>query len=233
MFGANTHLPFSVHDNVDHPLNLYAATKKCNELMAHSYAHLFGLPTTGLRFFTVYGPWGRPDMAMWLFADAIIAGRPIKLFNHGRMRRDFTYVDDVVESIVRLVDHTPQADPNWTGARPDPASSAAPWRVYNIGNHTAVELLEVVRLLEEAIGTKAKCEFLPMQPGEVPGNLCRCRGPGARCRLQAGNARLPTASAGSSTGSGPITAFGDRPTTHPWQRPAASQPSERPVTESV
>jgi len=167
VFGANTRLPFSVHDNVDHPLNLYGATKKCNELLAHSYSHLFGLPTTGLRFFTVYGPWSRPDMAMWLFADAIIAGRPIKLFNHGRMRRDFTYVDDVVESIIRLIDHTPRTDPNWTGDKPDPASSAAPWRVYNIGNHSAVELLEVVRLLEEAIGAKAKCELLPMQPGDV------------------------------------------------------------------
>lgn len=168
VFGANTHLPFSVHANVDHPLNLYAATKKSNELMAHSYAHLFGLPTTGLRFFTVYGPWGRPDMAMWLFADAITSGRPIRLFNHGRMRRDFTYVDDVVEAVVRLVEHTPRADPDWNGARPDPASSSAPWRVYNIGNHTAIELLEVVRLFEEAIGTKANCELLPMQPGEVP-----------------------------------------------------------------
>jgi UDP-glucuronate 4-epimerase len=168
VFGANTHQPYSVHDNVDHPLNLYGATKKCNELMAHSYAHLFGLPTTGLRFFTVYGPWNRPDMAMWLFADAITAGRPIQLFNHGRMRRDFTYVDDVVESIIRLIDHAPRPDPNWNGDKPDPASSAAPWRVYNIGNHSPVELLEVVRLLEEAIGTKAKCEFLPMQPGDVP-----------------------------------------------------------------
>jgi UDP-glucuronate 4-epimerase len=167
VFGANTHLPFSVHDNVDHPLNLYGATKKSNELLAHSYSHLFGLPTTGLRFFTVYGPWGRPDMAMWLFADAIIAGRPIKLFNHGRMWRDFTYVDDVVESIVRLVDHTPRPDTDWTGDKPDPASSAAPWRVYNIGNHSPVELLEVVRLLEEAIGTRARCEFLPMQAGDA------------------------------------------------------------------
>jgi UDP-glucuronate 4-epimerase len=167
VFGANTRLPFSVHDNVDHPLNLYGATKKCNELLAHSYSHLFGLPTTGLRFFTVYGPWSRPDMAMWLFADAIIGGRPIKLFNHGRMRRDFTYVDDVVESIIRLIDHMPRTDPNWTGDKPDPASSAAPWRVYNIGNHSSVELLEVVRLLEEAIGIRARCEFLPMQPGDV------------------------------------------------------------------
>jgi UDP-glucuronate 4-epimerase len=168
VFGGNTHLPFSVHDNVDHPLNLYGATKRANELMAHSYSHLFGLPTTGLRFFTVYGPWGRPDMAMWLFADAITAGHPIKLFNNGRMRRDFTYIDDVVESVVRLIDHMPQANPNWSGDQPDPASSAAPWRVYNIGNHSPVELFEVVRLIEEAIGTKAKYELLPMQPGDVP-----------------------------------------------------------------
>jgi UDP-glucuronate 4-epimerase len=168
VFGANTRLPFSVHDNVDHPLNLYAATKKSNELMAHSYAHLFGLPTTGVRFFTVYGPWGRPDMAMWLFADAIIAGRPIKLFNHGHMRRDFTYVEDVVDALARLVGHTPRGDPNWTGTRPDPATSVAPWRVYNIGNHSPVDLLEVVRLLEQAIGIKAKCEFLPIQPGDLP-----------------------------------------------------------------
>lgn len=167
VFGANTRQPFSVHDNVDHPLNLYGATKKCNELMAHSYSHLFHLPATALRFFTVYGPWGRPDMAMWLFADAIVTGRPVKLFNHGRMRRDFTYVDDVVEAIVRLIGHTPRSDPNWTGDKPDPASSAAPWRVYNIGNHSPIELLEIVRLLEEAIGTKARCEFLPMQPGEA------------------------------------------------------------------
>src|SRR5215470_11082267 len=168
VYGANTRMPFSTSDNVDHPLSLYGATKKANELMAHSYAHLFGLPATGLRFFTVYGPWGRPDMAMWLFADAIAAGKPIKLFNHGRMRRDFTYVDDVVESIIRLIDHTPRINPNWTGDKPDPASSSAPWRIYNIGNHGPVELFEVVRLLEEAIGTKAKCEFLPMQPGDVP-----------------------------------------------------------------
>jgi UDP-glucuronate 4-epimerase len=232
VFGANTHLPFSVHDNVDHPLNLYAATKKSNELMAHSYAHLFGLPTTGLRFFTVYGPWGRPDMAMWLFADAIISGRPIKLFNHGRMRRDFTYVDDVVESVVRLVDHKPQADPNWDSARPGPASSAAPWRVYNIGNHTAIEVLEVVRLFEAAIGTKAKCEFLPMQPGEVPATYADVED-----LARAVDFRPVTPIA---EGIGRFVDWfrayhrlGDRPTTHPWQRPAASQPSERPLTESV
>jgi UDP-glucuronate 4-epimerase len=168
VYGSNTRMPFSVHDNVDHPLSLYGASKKANELMAHAYAHLFRLPTTGLRFFTVYGPWGRPDMAMWLFASAIIAGQPIKLFNHGNMRRDFTYVDDVVESVVRLVDRAPSGDPSWSGETPDPGSSSAPWRVYNIGNNNPVELLEVVRLLEEKIGMKAKRELLPMQPGDVP-----------------------------------------------------------------
>jgi UDP-glucuronate 4-epimerase len=168
VYGSNTHMPFSVHDNVDHPLSLYGASKKANELMAHSYAHLFRLPTTGLRFFTVYGPWGRPDMAMWLFAKAIMADEPIKLFNHGNMRRDFTYVDDVVESVVRLVDRAPAGDPNDSGDKPDPGSSAAPWRVYNIGNNNPVELTEVVRLLEQAIGKKAKRELLPMQPGDVP-----------------------------------------------------------------
>lgn len=168
VYGSNTHMPFSVHDNVDHPLSLYGASKKANELMAHSYAHLFRLPTTGLRFFTVYGPWGRPDMAMWIFATAILAGEPIKLFNHGNMRRDFTYVDDVVESVARLVDRAPAANSNWSGDKPDPGSSAAPWRVYNIGNNNPVELTEVVRLLEQAIGKKAKRELLPMQPGDVP-----------------------------------------------------------------
>jgi UDP-glucuronate 4-epimerase len=168
VYGSNTRMPFSIHDNVDHPLSLYGASKKANELMAHSYAHLFSLPATGLRFFTVYGPWGRPDMAMWLFASAIIEGRPIKLFNHGNMRRDFTYIDDVVETVVRLVERAPSPDPNWSGDAPDPGSSAAPWRVYNIGNNNPVELLEMVRLLEEAIGKKAKRELLPMQPGDVP-----------------------------------------------------------------
>ncbi|MGA8825635.1 MAG: NAD-dependent epimerase [Pseudolabrys sp.] len=168
VYGSNTNMPFSVHDNVDHPLSLYGASKKANELMSHAYAHLFGLPTTGLRFFTVYGPWGRPDMAIWIFAKAIIAGESIKLFNNGNMRRDFTYIDDVVESVVRLVDRPPTGNPNFSGARPDPGSSSAPWRVYNIGNNKPVELLEVVRLLEEAIGKKAKRELLPMQPGDVP-----------------------------------------------------------------
>lgn len=168
VYGANTRMPFSVHDNVDHPLSLYGASKKANELMAHAYAHLYHLPTTGLRFFTVYGPWGRPDMAMWIFASSIIAGRPIKLFNRGQMRRDFTYVDDVVEAVVRLVEHVPTGNPQWSGEAPDPGSSVAPWRVYNIGNNNSVELLEVVRLLEDAIGIKAKRELAPMQPGDVP-----------------------------------------------------------------
>jgi len=168
VYGNNTHMPFSVHDNVDHPLSLYGASKKANELMAHAYSHLFRLPTTGLRFFTVYGPWGRPDMAMWLFAEAILAGEPIKLFNNGDMRRDFTYVDDIVESILRLVDRAPKPDPHFSGDAPDPGTSSAPWRVYNIGNNNPVELLEVVRHLEEALGVKAKRELMPMQPGDVP-----------------------------------------------------------------
>jgi UDP-glucuronate 4-epimerase len=161
-------MPFSVHDNVDHPLSLYGASKKANELMAHSYAYLFRLPTTGLRFFTVYGPWGRPDMAMWIFATAILADKPIRLFNYGKMRRDFTYVDDVVESIVRLIDMPPKANPDWSGDNPDPGSSSAPWRVYNIGNNNPVDLLDVVDLLEKSIGKKAIRELVEMQPGDVP-----------------------------------------------------------------
>jgi UDP-glucuronate 4-epimerase len=168
VYGGNTAVPFRTADNVDHPLSLYAATKKANEAMAHAYAHLFGVPMTGLRFFTVYGPWGRPDMAMWLFAEAILQGKPIRLFNHGRMRRDFTYVDDVVEAVVRLIGHIPAPDPAWNGAAPNPATSFAPWRLYNIGNHTPVEITEVVRLIEEALGKRATRELLPMQPGDVP-----------------------------------------------------------------
>ncbi len=167
VYGANTQMPFSTVQNVDHPLSLYGATKKANELMAHAYAHLFALPTTGLRFFTVYGPWGRPDMAMWLFTAAILAGRPIKLFNHGRMRRDFTYVDDVTESVVRLVDHVPQPNAAWSGDAPDPASSSAPWRIYNIGNDRTVEVKRVVELLEAQLGRTAVKELVPMQPGDV------------------------------------------------------------------
>jgi UDP-glucuronate 4-epimerase len=168
VYGGNTKMPFSVHDNVDHPLSFYGATKKANELMAHAYAHLYRLPTTGLRFFTVYGPWGRPDMAMWLFTKAIVAGEPIKLFNHGKMRRDFTYVDDVVESVVRMIERAPSANANWSGEAPDPGSSTAPWRVYNIGNNNPVEVVDVVGLLEQAVGKKAKRELVPMQPGDVP-----------------------------------------------------------------
>jgi UDP-glucuronate 4-epimerase len=168
VYGLNTAMPFSVHENTDHPLSLYGASKKANELMAHAYANLFGIPMTGLRFFTVYGPWGRPDMAMWIFAKAILAGERIRLFNNGNMKRDFTYIDDVVESVVRLVDRAPSENPAFSTGSPDPASSNAPWRLYNIGNNKPVELVEVVRLLEKAIGKKAKCELVPMQPGDVP-----------------------------------------------------------------
>ena len=168
VYGANTKLPFSVQDNVDHPISLYAASKKANELMAHAYSHLYQLPATGLRFFTVYGPWYRPDMAMFIFAKAILEGKSIKLFNHGNMRRDFTYIDDVTQAVVRLIDHPPQGNPEWSGARPDPATSAAPWKIYNIGNNRPEELLHVVALLEKEFGRAAKKEMLPMQPGDVP-----------------------------------------------------------------
>jgi UDP-glucuronate 4-epimerase len=167
VYGANTHMPFSVHDNVDHPLSLYGATKKANELMAHAYAHLFRLPTTGLRFFTVYGPWGRPDMAMWLFTSAILEGRPIKVFNHGKMQRDFTYIDDIVESIVRLVDRIAAPNPQWNAGAPDAGSSNAPWRIYNIGNNKPIQLMDLISTLEQAISKKAITEMLPMQPGDV------------------------------------------------------------------
>jgi UDP-glucuronate 4-epimerase len=168
VYGSNTHLPFSVHDNVDHPISLYAATKKANELMAHSYSHLYGLPATGLRFFTVYGPWGRPDMAMFIFAKAIAEGRPIRLFNHGHMRRDFTYVDDVVEAVERVIAHVPVKTDAAAGVKLDPSNSTAPWRIYNIGNNRTVEVSRVVELLEEEFGRKAKIELVPMQPGDVP-----------------------------------------------------------------
>lgn len=168
VYGANTTIPFSVHDNIDHPLSLYAATKKANELMAHTYSHLYRLPTTGLRFFTVYGPWGRPDMAMFRFTEAILAGRPIDVYNHGDMRRDFTYVDDVVEGIVRVSDRPARPDPNWTGAKPDPAGSDAPYRVYNIGNNSPVELMHLIELLERELGRVAEKRMLPMQAGDVP-----------------------------------------------------------------
>lgn len=168
VYGANTRMPFSVHQNVDHPLSLYAATKKANELMAHTYSHLYGLPTTGLRFFTVYGPWGRPDMALYIFTEAILAGRPIDVFNEGRMRRDFTYVDDIVEGIVRLLDHLPQPEPAWSGEHPDPGTSRAPYKIYNIGNHQPVELMHLIETLERCLGRKAQKNMLPMQPGDVP-----------------------------------------------------------------
>ncbi len=167
VYGANTKLPFSVHDNVDHPVSLYAASKKANELMAHAYSHLYRIPSTGLRFFTVYGPWGRPDMAMFIFAKAILAGEPIKLFNHGKMRRDFTYVGDIAEAVVRLIGRRPQGDAAWNGAQPDPATSTAPWKIYNIGNSRPEELTYVVSLLEKELGKTAKKELLPMQPGDV------------------------------------------------------------------
>jgi len=168
VYGANTKLPFSVQDNVDHPISLYAASKKANELMAHVYSHLYRIPATGLRFFTVYGPWYRPDMAMFIFAKAIFDGTPIKLFNHGNMRRDFTYIDDVSEAVARLVDRPPQGNPKWSGDEPDPATSAAPWKIYNIGNNRPEELMHVVGLLEREFGRTAVKEMLPMQPGDVP-----------------------------------------------------------------
>ena len=168
VYGANTKLPFSVSDNVDHPISLYAASKKANELMAHAYSHLYRFPTTGLRFFTVYGPWGRPDMAMFIFAKAILEGKPIKLFNDGKMQRDFTYVDDVSEAIFRLVGRPPSGNSDWSGEKPDPSSSAAPWKIYNIGNNNPVELMHVVALLEKEFGRTAIKEMLPMQPGDVP-----------------------------------------------------------------
>jgi UDP-glucuronate 4-epimerase len=168
VYGLNTLMPFGVRHNVDHPISLYAATKKANELMAHAYSHLYGLPTTGLRFFTVYGPWGRPDMAMFLFTRAILADEPIRVFNHGRMRRDFTYVDDIVEGVVRVVDKIPAGDPSWNGEAPDPARSPAPYRIFNIGNHNPVELMELIEVLEAALGRRARKEFLPLQPGDVP-----------------------------------------------------------------
>ena len=168
VYGANTRMPFSVHDNVDHPLSLYAATKKANELMAHSYAALYALPCTGLRFFTVYGPWGRPDMALFLFTRAILEGRPIDVFNEGRMERDFTYIDDIIEGVMRVMDRIPTPDTAWSGGRPDPSSSFAPYRLYNIGNNQPVALMDFITLLEERLGRKAKKNFLPLQAGDVP-----------------------------------------------------------------
>ncbi|MDQ2655889.1 MAG: NAD-dependent epimerase [Bacteroidota bacterium] len=168
VYGANKKMPFSVHHNVDHPISLYAASKKANELMAHTYSALYNLPTTGLRFFTVYGPWGRPDMALFLFTKAILEGRPIDVYNHGKMKRDFTYVDDIVEAIARLVPKIPKPDPQWSGMSPDPSSSFAPYRVYNIGNNAPVELMKFIDVIEEKIGRKAVRNFMPLQDGDVP-----------------------------------------------------------------
>lgn len=167
VYGANTQMPFSVHQNVDHPVSFYAATKKANELMAHSYAHLYQLPTTGLRFFTVYGPWGRPDMSLFLFCKSILAGEPINVFNHGKHLRDFTYIDDIVEGVLRTTDLIPVPDENWSGDTPDPASSKAPYRLYNIGNNQPVELMYFIECIEKALGKTAKKNFLPLQPGDV------------------------------------------------------------------
>ncbi len=168
VYGANTHMPFSVHDNVDHPVSLYAATKRTNELLAHTYSNLYGIPTTGLRFFTVYGPWGRPDMALYIFTKAIFEGKPIDVYNHGRMKRDFTYIDDIIDGIVKLIPHIPEPDPGWDGNHPDSSSSFAPYRLYNIGNNNPVELLNFIEIIENAIGKKAIKNFMEIQLGDVP-----------------------------------------------------------------
>src|SRR5438105_7224850 len=168
VYGANKRLPFSEHDNVDHPVSLYAATKKANELMAHSYAHLYGMPCTGLRFFTVYGPWGRPDMALFKFTRGILAGEPLPVFNRGKMIRDFTYIDDIVEGVARVIDRPAEPDPQWNAERPDSARSSAPWRIYNIGNHQPVELMRYIEVLESCLGRKAILDLQPIQPGDVP-----------------------------------------------------------------
>jgi UDP-glucuronate 4-epimerase len=168
VYGSNTKMPFSTHDNVDHPLSLYAASKKANELMAHTYSHLYNLPTTGLRFFTVYGPWGRPDMALFKFTKAILAKEKIPVFNYGKHRRDFTYIDDIVEGVIRVIDSPAQSNPNWSGDNPDSGTSKAPWRLYNIGNNSPVELMDYIAAIEAALGTEAEKELLPLQPGDVP-----------------------------------------------------------------
>jgi len=168
VYGANTSMPFSIHDNVDHPVSLYAASKKANELMAHTYSHLYGLPTTGLRFFTVYGPWGRPDMSLFLFTRSILEDRPIDVFNYGNHQRDFTYIDDIVEGVMRVVDNVARPDPQWSGDRPDPGTSSAPYRLYNIGNNSPVQLMDFIRALEQALGREAAKNMLPLQPGDVP-----------------------------------------------------------------
>lgn len=168
VYGANTQMPFSVNQSVDHPLSLYAASKKSNELMAHAYSHLYSLPTTGLRFFTVYGPWGRPDMALFKFTQAILSGETIQIFNYGKHKRDFTYIDDIVEGLLRVIDKPASSNPSWSGAVPDPGSSSAPWCVHNIGNSEPVELLRYIQAIEDALGMKARYELLPLQPGDVP-----------------------------------------------------------------
>ena len=168
VYGANTNMPFSIHNNVDHPLSMYAATKKANELMAHTYSHLYQLPTTGLRFFTVYGPWGRPDMALFMFTKKILAGEPIDVFNYGKHRRDFTYIDDIVEGVIRTLDHVAQPNPDWSGDNPDPATATGPYRLYNIGNNEPIELMHYIKVLEDCLGKKAEMNMLPLQPGDVP-----------------------------------------------------------------
>ena len=196
VYGANTRLPFSEHDNVDHPVSLYAATKKANELMAHSYAHLYGLPCTGLRFFTVYGPWGRPDMALFKFTKGILEGTPIPVFNQGKMVRDFTYIDDIVEGVIRAIDRPASPRVDWSGEKPDPATSYAPWRVYNIGNNQPVELMRYISVLEQCLGRKAKLDLLPMQEGDVPAtcadidDLARDTGFSPRTPVEIGVARF-------------------------------------------
>jgi UDP-glucuronate 4-epimerase len=196
VYGANTHMPFSVHHNVDHPVSLYAASKKANELMAHTYSHLYRLPTTGLRFFTVYGPWGRPDMALFKFTRAILAGQPIEVFNHGHHRRDFTYIDDIVEGVIRVLDRIPEPNPTWTGKAPDAATSLAPYRLYNIGNNQPVELLHYIQVLERCLGCKAAMRLLPLQPGDVPdtyadvADLARDTGYQPATRVEDGVARF-------------------------------------------
>ena len=168
VYGLNEVQPFSTHDNVDHPISLYAATKKSNELMAHTYAHLYGLPCTGLRFFTVYGPWGRPDMALFLFTKAILEDKPINVFNHGKMQRDFTYIDDIVEGVIRVIGRIPKGNPDWDGRSPDPCTSKAPYKLYNIGNNNPVQLMDFIHTLENVLGQKARINFMPLQPGDVP-----------------------------------------------------------------
>jgi len=196
VYGANTAMPFSIHHNVDHPVSLYAATKKANELMAHTYSHLFGLPTTGLRFFTVYGPWGRPDMALFMFTQRILQGKPIDVFNFGQHKRDFTYIDDIVEGVVRTLDRIATPDVGWSGDDPDPGTSKAPYRLYNIGNHEPVELMRFIEVLEDCLGKKAEKVFLPIQDGDVPatfadvGDLMRDVGYAPKTSIETGITRF-------------------------------------------